>query len=60
MDSHFSAEPSELLYASYKINMQSISCAPGSEEFILPDFGEGFGNSDGMLLDMRVGASPLS
>lgn len=32
----------------------------GSEEFILPDFGEGFGNSDGMLLDMRVGASPLS
>ncbi len=28
----------------------------GSEEVILPDFGEGFGNSDGMLL----GASPLS
>lgn len=28
----------------------------GCEEVILPDFGEGFGNSDGMLL----GASPLS
>lgn len=28
----------------------------GSEEVILPDFGEGFGNSDGMLLE----ASPLS
>jgi hypothetical protein len=28
----------------------------GCEEVILPDFGEGFGNSDSMLL----GASPLS
>ena len=31
---------------------------PGSEEVILPDFGENSGNSDGMLLDV-AGASSL-
>ena len=37
------------------IHLYNLSAA-GSEEVILPDFGEGFGNSDGMLL----GGSPLS
>lgn len=39
--------------------MSWLYCDSGSEEVILPDFGEGFGNSDGMLLDVAVGSSPL-
>lgn len=40
-------------------NLKRCLCfLPGSEDVILPDFGEGFGNSDGLLLDVG-GASSL-
>lgn len=32
----------------------------GTDEVILPDFGEGFANSEAVLLDIRMDASPLS
>ena len=50
--------PSLLNVALHAMCSNVLDSLPGSEEVILPDFGEGFGNSDGLLLDV-AGASSL-